>query len=153
MGFFSPHKRHANKFNYIPRYYDPVKEAREQRRAELRGERMDQNEEEYTPGKYIKAKREAREMRRAQEQQEHRADKRTKMWTMGVGLVLIALFIYMIVPRLGAIFEMATTDKAVREQAQQQLEIEEFNPYAPIVIVPNDYEEGDELEIKDIEME
>ena len=152
MGFFSPHKRHANKFNYIPRYYDPVKEEREPRRAELRGERLDDSGE-YTPGKYIKAKREAREMRRAQEQKEHRADKRTKMWTMGVGLILIALFIYMIVPRLGAIFELATTEKSVREQAQQELEVKEFNPYAPIVIVPNDYEEGDELEIKDIELE
>ena len=36
---FTPFKKHANKFNYIPRYYDPEKEAREQRRAELRGER------------------------------------------------------------------------------------------------------------------
>ena len=35
---FTPFKKHANKFNYIPRYYDPEKEAREQRRAELRGE-------------------------------------------------------------------------------------------------------------------
>ena len=32
---FTPFKKHANKFNYIPRYYDPEKEAREQRRAEL----------------------------------------------------------------------------------------------------------------------
>lgn len=30
---FTPFKKHANKFNYIPRYYDPEKEAREQRRA------------------------------------------------------------------------------------------------------------------------
>ena len=35
---FTPFKRHPNKFNYIPRYYDPEKEAREQRRAELRGQ-------------------------------------------------------------------------------------------------------------------
>ena len=39
---FTPFKRHANKFNYIPRYYDPEKEAREQRRAELRGERVEE---------------------------------------------------------------------------------------------------------------
>ena len=26
---FTPFKRHPNKFNYIPRYYDPEKEARE----------------------------------------------------------------------------------------------------------------------------
>ena len=38
---FSPFKKHANKFNYIPRYYDPEKEAREARRAELHGERSD----------------------------------------------------------------------------------------------------------------
>ena len=36
---FSPFKKHANKFNYIPRYYDPEAERRAQRRAELRGER------------------------------------------------------------------------------------------------------------------
>ena len=37
MGWFTPYKRRANEFNYTPRFYDPVKEAREQRRAE-RGE-------------------------------------------------------------------------------------------------------------------
>ena len=63
---FSPYKKHANKFNYIPRYYDPEKEAREQRRAELRGERSDDNSE-YRPGKYIRTQREAREARRAGE--------------------------------------------------------------------------------------
>ena len=41
---FSPFKKHANKFNYIPRYYDPEKEAREARRAELHGERSDDAE-------------------------------------------------------------------------------------------------------------
>ena len=50
MSFFSPYKRHANKFNYTPRYYDPAREEREHRRAELRGERLDDNQE-YTPGK------------------------------------------------------------------------------------------------------
>ena len=59
MGLFTPAKKHPNRFNYTPRYYDPVKEEREQRRAELRGERLDESGE-YTPGKYIKAKSEAR---------------------------------------------------------------------------------------------
>ena len=45
---FTPFKRHPNKFNYTPRYYDPEKEAREQRRAELRGERA--GDGEYEPG-------------------------------------------------------------------------------------------------------
>ena len=46
---FTPFKRHPNKFNYIPRYYDPEKEAREQRRAELRGERAEDADREYQP--------------------------------------------------------------------------------------------------------
>ena len=45
---FTPFKRHPNKFNYIPRYYDPEKEAREQRRAELRGERAEDADREYS---------------------------------------------------------------------------------------------------------
>ena len=37
---FSPFKKRANKFNYTPRYYDPEKEAREQRRAEMFGQEL-----------------------------------------------------------------------------------------------------------------
>ncbi|MBE6198911.1 MAG: hypothetical protein E7138_01245 [Rikenellaceae bacterium] len=147
MGWFSPYKRHANSFNYTPRYYDPAKEAREQRRAELRGERLD-DDSEYTPGKYIRAKREARDLKRAQVAKKGGAEKTMKMWTMVVALMLLAALIYILVPRLGAIFEMATTDSATNKKfEQQQQEVEEFDPYAPLIIVPNDYEEGDEIEI------
>lgn len=146
MGWFSPYKRHANSFNYKPRYYDPDKEAREQRRAELRGERLDDGGE-YTPGKYIKAKREARELKREQESKRANSDKRMKMWTMGVGIILLVAIVYLLVPRLGAIFEMATTDSSVNKFERQVQEVEEFDPYAPLIIVPNDYQEGDEIEI------
>ena len=147
MGWFSPYKRHANSFNYTPRYYDPEKEAREQRRAELRGERKE-DDGEYTPGKYIRAKREARGLKREQEAKKAGSDKKMKMWTMVVALMLLAALIYILVPRLGAIFELATTDSAASKQfEQQQQEVEEFDPYAPLIIVPNDYEEGDEIEI------
>ena len=147
MGWFSPYKRHANSFNYTPRYYDPAKEAREQRRAELRGERLD-DDSEYTPGKYIRAKREARDLKRAQVAKKGGAEKTMKMWTMVVALMLLAALIYILVPRLGAIFELATTDSATNKKfEQQQQEVEEFDPYAPLIIVPNDYEEGDEIEI------
>ena len=149
MGFFSPHKRHANQFNYTPRYYDPAKEERELRRAELRGERR-QNEkksEEYEPGQYIRAKREAREARLVKEKQQSRSDKRMNMWVMGAGLILVAIFIYALVPRIAAIFEMAKTDSSTVLEERQMQEYKEFNPYAPIVIVPNDYQEGDEIEI------
>ena len=123
------------------------------RRAELRGERMAEKGD-YEPGQYIKAKREAREFRRIKEQKERNSDKRNKMLTMGLGLVLIAIFIYVLVPRIGAIFEMATSQSASSKQVERELnEYKEFDPYAPIVIVPNDYEEGDELEITDIKFE
>ena len=148
MGFFSPHKRHANKFNYTPRYYDPAKEERERRRAELRGERRDvENSGEYEPGKYIRAKREAREARLAQEKKQKNSDKRMNMGVMGLGLILLVVFIYVLVPRIGAIFEMATSDSSSKQVERQMKEYEEFNPYAPIVIVPNDYQEGDAIEI------
>lgn len=147
MGWFSPYKRHANSFNYTPRYYDPAKEAREQRRTELRGERLEDSGE-YTPGKYIRAKREARDLKREQEAKKAGSDKRMKMWTMVVALVLLAALIFFIVPELGVIFEIATTDSVPTKQfEQQQQEVEEFDPYAPLIIVPNDYEEGDEIEI------
>ena len=142
MGFFSPHKRHANKFNYTPRYYDPAKEERERRRAELRGERLD-DKGEYTPGKYIRSQREARELRRSQQQK--KGGVRMKSWaTMGVVLLLL-LFVWYLVPRISSIFEVATNQKSAT--TQQEREVKEFDPYAPIIIVPNDYKEGDEIEI------
>lgn len=146
MGFFTPHKRHANEFNYTPRYYDPAKEERELRRAELHGERLD-DKEEYTPGKYIKAKREAREARAAKKKQRHNSDKRMNMLNVGIGLILVAVVIFILIPRLGEIFELATSDHTPQQEQQQMQEYKEFNPYTPIVIVPNDYQEGDEIEI------
>ena len=146
MGWFTPYKRRANEFNYTPRYYDPAKEAREQRRAELRGERLDDNSE-YTPGKYIRAQRDARNAKTLQRNKNNGGGK-MKMWTMCVAIMLLAVFVYMLVPRIAAIFDMAHNDSSARRQHQQQLEeYEEFNPYAPLIIVPNDYEEGDEIEI------
>ena len=146
MGWFTPYKRRANEFNYTPRFYDPVKEAREQRRAELRGERLD-DDTDYTPGKYIRAKRDARVVANSKRSKSDSGSK-MKMWAMGVGVMLLAIFMYMLVPRIASIFEMAQSDNADAKQYQQQMEeYEEFNPYAPLIIVPNDYEEGDEIEI------
>ena len=146
MGWFTPYKRRANEFNYTPRFYDPVKEAREQRRAELRGERMD-DDTDYTPGKYIRAKRDARVVANSKRSKNDGGGK-MKMWAMGVGVMLLAIFMYMLVPRIASIFEQAQGDSAGSTQYEQQMEeYEEFNPYAPLIIVPNDYEEGDEIEI------
>ena len=140
MGFFTPYKRHANEFSYKPRFYDPDKEAREQRRAELRGERSDSNEE-YTPGQYIRAKREAREMKLAD--QKRKSPKNSmRLITMAVVMILVFMLVMVLVPRLGAIFEIATNPAATTSTTSSS---EEFDPYAPFVIVPNDYVEGDEI--------
>ena len=146
MGFFSPYKRHANQFSYKPRFYDPDKEAREQRRAELRGERSDDSSE-YTPGKYIRAKREAREAKRVQQDKRKSNGGIVKFITMALLAILLFFIVMVIVPRLGAIFEMATGNSSAATQIEK-VEEGEFDPYAPFVIVPNDYVEGDELIIE-----
>lgn len=138
MGFFSPYKRHANQFSYTPRYYEPEKEAREQRRAELRGERSDDTGE-YTPGKYIRTQREAREQSRAKRKSNGLGGS-TRFISLVVVMLLVFMFVYVLVPRIGAIFDMATTAPAAVEKTT-----DDFDPYAPLIIVPNDYVEGEEL--------
>ena len=91
---FTPFKRHANKFNYIPRYYDPEKEAREQRRAELRGERAEDGDREYRPGQYIRTQRDARAARRSKEDDKGRM----RIWKMVGAAVIVLLFIYILYP-------------------------------------------------------
>lgn len=128
---FTPFKKHANKFNYIPRYYDPAKEAREQRRAELKGERAEDGEREYRPGQYIRTQRDARNARRDSRQDQGR----TRIWKMAVAAVLVLLFVYLLYPRLAAYFLRPRTAPAPTEQTV------EFDPSAPITVVPNDYQE------------
>lgn len=133
MGLFTPVKRHANAFRYIPRYYDPEKERREQRRKELHGTCAEQEGKEYQPGQYIRTQREAR--RAAQ----HRREGERKMPSMFIFMLVavLVLIIYMLYPRIVEVFSAAHSSP----QEQMQQDIEEFNPYTPITIVPNDYKE------------
>lgn len=131
---FTPFKKHANKFNYIPRYYDPEKEAREQRRAELHGERAEDAGREYKPGQYIRTQREARAARRAGEDKTGQG----RILKMAAAAVLVLLFIYLLYPKLADVFLRARTP-VVPVRTEQAAE--EFNPYAPITVVPNDYQE------------
>ena len=134
MGLFSPPKKRPNQFNYIPRYYDPEKERREQRRRELRGEGGN-DDTPYTPGKYIRTVREARAERKSQQKSNG-----TPRALMVFGIAIIIIVAYMLVPRIVNIITLAgkksdpTTDQA-------EFENEVFNPYTPITIVPNDYTE------------
>lgn len=148
MGFFSPYKRHANQFSYKPRFYDPDKEAREQRRAELRGERSDDTSE-YTPGKYIRAKREAREANRAKQSKTMLSGGTMKFVVMALVAMLIFFIVIVVVPRLGDIFEMAQTTPVASGGESMPLteQGEAFDPDAPFIIVPNDYVEGEEIVI------
>ncbi len=147
MGLFSPYKRHANRFNYIPRFYDPDKERREQRRAELRGERSDKEQEEYTPGQYIRTQREARAARRADE-----GDQRNRsVWKMVLGAALMLLLIVILLPRLVDAFQRAKQSPAAAQtewverkaaDAFDQSGISDTEWQAqPITVVPNDYTE------------
>lgn len=133
---FSPFKKHANKFNYVPRYFNPEKEAREQRRAELHGERSDDAGREYRPGQYIRTQRDARAARRAKDE----GKGRMHIWKMVGAAVFVLLFIYLLYPKLVGVFVTAHTTP-VSVQTQQAEKVDGFDPSAPITIVPNDYQE------------
>ena len=65
MSIFRPHKTKPRQFNYTPRFYDPLREALNQRRRELHGTSSDMDDLPYTPGDYLRmqsdARRESRE--------------------------------------------------------------------------------------------
>ena len=132
MGLFTPVKKHANKFRYIPRYYDPEKERREQRRRELHGTSSEQEGQEYQPGQYIRTQREARRVAQGKE-----GGRKTPSMVIMMLLAVAVIIVYMLYPRIVEAFSAARTTP---EERMQQ-EIEEFNPYTPITIVPNDYKE------------
>ena len=132
MGLFTPVKKHANKFRYIPRYYDPEKERREQRRRELHGTSSEMEGQEYQPGQYIRTQREARRV-----SQSNSGERKMPSMAILMLLAVAVIIIYMLYPR---IVEAFSTTRTTPEERMKQ-EIEEFNPYAPITIVPNDYKE------------
>ena len=132
---FSPFKKHANKFNYVPRYYDPEKEERQKRRAELRGERPEDAHSEYRPGQYIRTQREARAQRQAEQ---GAASGRARMWKIFIVIALVMAFIYILYPRLADVFIRA---KQTQKPQTEWSEYDNFDPTAPITIVPNDYKE------------
>ncbi len=54
FGFSAFKTRKPRDFDYRPRYFDPEKEAREERRREVLGEKaFDDGDKEYKPGMYI----------------------------------------------------------------------------------------------------
>ncbi len=132
MKGFTPFKRRPNQFKYTPRFYDPKKEERDLRRAELCGSRPESEEDgEYVAGEYLRRQREARSKRRG-----GKSGGGNSLWFMIIGVALVFLLVYMIMPRLVGAFVSGGEDAEKRTPAN---EYEEFDPYAPIRIVPNDY--------------
>ena len=68
-----------------------------------------------------------------------------KSWAKIAAVLLLIVFVWYLVPRIASVVDVATTQK--KTTTQQEREIKEFDPYAPIIIVPNDYKEGDEIVI------
>lgn len=106
MSFFRPHKTKPRQFNYIPRHYDPVKEERDRRRRELHGTST-QDDEEYTPGKYIRTQREARDASRGE---------RTGYEGLGrIAVIAVAMVLAMLIflPRFMRFVERANEEKLI----------------------------------------
>lgn len=131
MGMFSPYKKHANPFRYVPRFFDPDKEEREQRRRELLGQSAETDSLPYTPGQYIKTMHEARNEKR------NKQTTSSKVVILG-GIAIAVLLIYALYPRIVNAFSQAKRQNIEQRMLQ---EYEEFNPNTPITIVPNDYKE------------
>lgn len=132
MGLFSPAKKHANQFRYTPRFYDPERERREQRCRELHGRSSHSDGAEYTPGEYLRTMRDARRL--SNTERPKRQGSSIVVWLL-LSVLLLGLFV--LAPRIAGLFTSMQTPQC----SQQQMEYEEFNPYAPITIVPNDYKE------------
>ena len=110
MSFFRPHKTKPRQFNYIPRHYDPAKEERDRRRRELHGTST-LDDEAYTPGKYIRTQREARDASRGE---------RTGYEGLGrIAVIAVAMVLAMLVflPRFMRFVERANEEKLTQQGA------------------------------------
>ncbi len=116
MSIFRPPKTKPRQFNYFPRYYDPAKEERNQRRKILHGTSTETDNEEYTPGKYVRTQREARDAARESEGSAGMAKLRGLM----VVTVVIALGILWLLPRIMEFVVDANEEKQQKATATKQ---------------------------------
>lgn len=99
MSIFRPHKTKPRQFNYTPRFYDPVKEAFDQRRRELHGTSSETDDLPYQPGDYLRMKKEAR--RESREVQSKSASNRLLRY--GLLIVVVGMGFAYIMPHATAI--------------------------------------------------
>lgn len=118
MSIFRPFRKDPKKFNYIPRYFDPVKEGREQRRREMHGRSEQTDAEEYVPGTYIRTQRDARDARRAEQQ---RSQGRNRLMGVVILLVFVAVFIFVLYPRIMGLVNRAAEQKEASSAADSMV--------------------------------
>ena len=111
MSFFRPHKRHPRQFNYIPRYYDPVKEERDRRRRELHGT-SSADDEAYAPGKYIRTQREARDASRGE------GNPLAGIWQYFAIAVVLGFAMLIFLPRFMRFVEKASEEKLAAQRME-----------------------------------
>lgn len=107
MSIFRPPKLKPRQFNYIPRYYDPVKEERDRRRRELHGTSSETDKEDYTPGKYIRTQREARDVQR----EVSSADGFRRVRNMALITAALVVAFLVLFPRIMSFVERANDEK------------------------------------------
>lgn len=94
--FFNQRKPKA--FNYIPRTYDPAKEAREERKKEVLGERYKapggERPEDYVPGNYLREHVNSRRNNTENDMFRRRKRKRHNMTILAAILVLLMLIVW-----------------------------------------------------------
>ncbi|MBO7261706.1 MAG: hypothetical protein J6U95_02090 [Alistipes sp.] len=140
MSIFRPHKTKPRQFNYIPRYYDPVKEERNLRRKQLHGTSSESDGEEYVPGKYVRTQREAREISRGERSDEGMS----KIRGLVVVTLVIALGVMWLLPHIMNFVIAASEEKQATNGTAQQMGGEE-------VITPLDFVINESIDIENME--
>ena len=149
MSIFRPHKTKPRQFNYIPRYYDPVKEERNLRRKQLHGTSSESDGEEYVPGKYVRTQREAREISRGERSDEGMS----KIRGLVVVTVVIALGVMWLLPHIMNFVIAASEEKQAANSTAQQTSGEELSTPLDWVIKESiDIENMEGIESLDDEM-
>ena len=149
MSIFRPHKTKPRQFNYIPRYYDPVKEERNVRRKQLHGTSSESDGEEYVPGKYVRTQREAREISRGERSDEGMS----KIRGLVVVTVVIALGVMWLLPHIMNFVIAASEEKQATNGTAQQMGGEELSTPLDFVINESiDIENMEGIESLDDEM-
>ena len=148
MSIFRPHKTKPRQFNYIPRYYDPVKEERNLRRKQLHGTSTESDNEEYVPGKYVRTQREAREVSRG----DRSSEGMSKIRGLVVVTIVIALGVMWLLPHIMNFVIAANEEKQAANGTQPKSGEEIVTPLDWVINESIDIENMEGIESLDDEM-